>query len=703
MEKVKCKNCDNIFSNIYRPYFPPCGHTICLQCINKIKSECLNDNNESFTSKSNTYFEKNILKVYKPDYDIELLLSDDEENTKKKKSLNESDSNESLNFNNSNLSMSNNSNHNNISNNNNSNNQFLNCSNISNNNSSLLKLDNEEKSNDKEEENGFNNSNEDYDNDDDNNMDIDNNNNENEDKSSSSSNESNDNSEIIDDENINYIINDDDKIKEEKSFKFKCPFCDIKVKLNNSHIRINTSILDFNNGFSNNEGNKKFYCQKCVKIIFNNKEHLEKNHDNFTLELNDKNFKLIRNYLYKYKKKCDEDTKILIPYLKSFIKFDKKIFMNLKNNIFNSLKSFNFTNIKNKAKEKINFINEQIKNKKNLIEKQSYLNSLKTLFSNYLTQNYKLRIITLNLILKQNFIMLLSNNIFKKSLLDYLNQGFFHLILNKTFYHQKKYIIIKDKNKHKCIYDYNLKRLFNIPKLNKLTSKLFVCDRKGEFIYCFGEEKKSSSHFKRFNIFEDEIENLPNITLPLFQFDLILYNNFIYIIGGKIDKNEYSKLCFQYNINKKEWTDFPQLNEQLKYKKITIIDNKLITFNNGGNEFLYSAEYIKIENELKNNNWEKIIINGYNNFLNQFELIPFNECILFLIDSSENIGYIINLGSAQVISTFKINKKIYMNKYFSSKLSKKIFMKNLLNINQNIYWKQLINIPLTLSNSKYIN
>ena len=400
---------------------------------------------------------------------------------------------------------------------------------------------------------------------------------------------------------------------------------------------------------------------------------------------------MIKSNIHKYKRKCDQDRKILTNYLYSFIEFDKNIFINLKNNIFNSLKSFNFTNIKNKAKEKINFINEQIKSKKNLIEKKSYLNSLKKLFSNYLTQNYKLRTIMLDLIKNENYILLLSKYIFKKSLLDYLNQGFFHLILNKTFFHQKKYIIIKDKKKNKCIYDFNLKRLFILPKLNKITSKTFECDRKGEFIYCFGEEKKSSSHFKRYNIFQDEIECLPNITLPLLQFDLLLYNNFIYLIGGKIDKNEYSKLCFKYDIFKKEWSDFPELNEQLKSKKITIIDNKLITFNNGGNEFLYSAEYIKIENELKNNN------------LNQFDLIPYNEFIIFLIDISEYNGYIINLSSAKVISTFEINKKIYMNKYFSSKLSKKLFMKNLLNINQNIYWKQLVNIPLTLSNSKNNN
>ena len=131
-------------------------------------------------------------------------------------------------------------------------------------------------------------------------------------------------------------------------------------------------------------------------------------------------------------------------------------------------------------------------------------------------------------------------------------------------------------------------------------------------------------------------------------------------------------------------------------------DDKLIVFNNGGKNLDYSAEYITINHE-KNFYWEKCYISEYNNFANNFNLIPYNEFIIFLIDVSENIGYIINLHKSNVISTFKINKKIYMNKYFSSKLSKKVYKKNLLNIYQNIYWKQLINIPLTLSKSKYNN
>ena len=135
---------------------------------------------------------------------------------------------------------------------------------------------------------------------DDNNLDLDNNN-ENEEKSSSSS-DNNDDSEVNDD-NFNYILNDNDNIKEEKSFKFKCPFCEIKVKLKNSDIKINNSLLEYNMSFINRNEIKKFFCQKCKKIILNDKEHLEKNHDNFTLELSNKHFKLIKNRFHCYKKK----------------------------------------------------------------------------------------------------------------------------------------------------------------------------------------------------------------------------------------------------------------------------------------------------------------------------------------------------------------------------------------------------------------
>ncbi len=693
MEKVKCKICNNIFSNLHIPYFLPCGHTLCFQCIERIKSECLNEDNESFLSKSKcSYFDKLNIKIFRPEFDIDILLSDDEENVKKKTNLNFSDSSDTI--------IQNSCQDNKIiSEKNLSHNQsfeFFNCSldNLDNFNSDNI-LDNKINNNLNEENN--------EEEEDDNNLDLDNNN-ENEEKSSSSS-DNNDDSEVNDD-NFNYILNDNDNIKEEKSFKFKCPFCEIKVKLKNSDIKINNSLLEYNMSFINRNEIKKFFCQKCKKIILNDKEHLEKNHDNFTLELSNKHFKLIKNRFHCYKKEMDNNYCKLIEYLKIFFEnsFETNNYENIRNLLFNNIKYYsNYSNIKIQVNEKIQFLNNEIKKKKNIVEKTSFLNSLKTLFSNYLVQNHKLKTVINDLKKEEQYILLLVKKIFENSLINYLSQGYFYSILNKTFYHQKKYIIIKDKFKNKCIYDTNLKKIFNFQKLNELTSKTFISDRNGEYIYCFGEEKKISSHFKRLNIFTNEIEHLPNITLPLIEFDTILHKNYIYLIGGKFLKNEYSKLCFKYDIQFQRWDDFPELNEQLISKKMAILnDDKLIVFNNGGKNLDYSAEYITINHE-KNFYWEKCYISEYNNFLNNFNLIPYNEFIIFLIDVSENIGYIINLHKSNVISTFKINKKIYMNKYFSSKLSKKVYKKNLLNIYQNIYWKQLINIPLTLSKSKYNN
>lgn len=79
MEKVKCPICMYDFSEGYIPLILPCGHTLCEQCVEKIKSECMNDG-ESYNSKSNcSYFQRNMENANFQEFDCDIsLISDDE-------------------------------------------------------------------------------------------------------------------------------------------------------------------------------------------------------------------------------------------------------------------------------------------------------------------------------------------------------------------------------------------------------------------------------------------------------------------------------------------------------------------------------------------------------------------------------------------------------------------------------------------------
>ena len=95
MEKVKCPICMFDFSESYTPLILPCGHTLCEQCVEKIKKECSNDG-ESYNSKSNcSYFQRNLENTNFKEFDCDIsLISDDEKNFNEKNKKNNKDNNE---------------------------------------------------------------------------------------------------------------------------------------------------------------------------------------------------------------------------------------------------------------------------------------------------------------------------------------------------------------------------------------------------------------------------------------------------------------------------------------------------------------------------------------------------------------------------------------------------------------------------------
>ena len=74
------------FSESYTPLILPCGHTLCEQCVEKIKKECSNDG-ESYNSKSYcSYFQRKFENTNFEEFDYDIsLISDDEKNFNDKK------------------------------------------------------------------------------------------------------------------------------------------------------------------------------------------------------------------------------------------------------------------------------------------------------------------------------------------------------------------------------------------------------------------------------------------------------------------------------------------------------------------------------------------------------------------------------------------------------------------------------------------
>jgi len=655
MEKVKCPICMFDFSESYTPLILPCGHTLCEQCVEKIKKECSNDG-ESYNSKSNcSYFQRNLENTNFKEFDCDIsLISDDEKNFNEKNKKNNKDNNED------NLSNS---------------------------------EDYEEIEEGEEEE----------DSDDDSDS-------ESEDEKSSLY--SNDDSET----SANYmnVIQNEDKEKlkknKEKSFNFKCPYCSKRIKLKNNNFFINSTILEFNKKLSaKGENKKKFFCQKCRMLILNNEEHSKKNHEENQIELNDHIFKISQKYIFD-EKKLKEIKDILSVFLKSFVLncFSKKnnIWNNIKETLFNRLISFStVSRLRNKAKNKIDYLINKINNIDEYNEK-NYLGSLlNKLFSNYLMffQCFRTKVTDIND--NQKYILNLAKNKFTYFLIQYFSQGYFHTLLSNTYYLDSHFIQLKNKYGIHKLYNSNLKTFSKFPKDFTFTSKCFECERNGEIVYCLGDKKKSKKFYK-FNFIINEKTDLNEIPYLYYDMDTIIHKDNIFIIGGETDKSNPTNLCCKYSISKNIWEKLPQLKHKKSHKAITIIQDKIITFGGESDEETsYIFEILKI-NRKKNDKWEELRIEGYHANLFNFGFYVYNQNNIILIGGEEHInddyednGYIINLKKKKLIDTFKI-RDLFVNNYGSPKFFRGIIYAkdcNLLDVDRFNLWTQLGNIKITLN------
>ena len=641
------------FSEGYIPLILPCGHTLCEQCVEKIKSECMNDG-ESYNSKSNcSYFQRNMENANFQEFDCDIsLISDDEKNYDKNKKNNNHEDNKEDNLSNS--------------------------------------EDYEEIDEEEEEESEDDDS-------------------ESEDEKSSL--DSNDDSETSANY-MNVIQNEEsDKIKnnQEKSFNFKCPYCSKRVKLKNNNFLVNTSILEFNKKLVVKEENKKkYFCQKCRMIILNNEEHSKKNHEEYQVELNDNIFKKSKDYI-KEDVYLKQKKKKLTDFLHNFILCsfsDRKIWENINQNLFNRILSFSTASrLRNNAKYKIDYLINKI-NKVDDYNEKNYFNSLlHKLYSNYLMFYQCFRTKVTDIKNEENYIFNLIKNKFFYFLIQYFSQGFFHSLLNNTYYLDSHFLQLKNKYGIHKLYNSDLKTFSKFPKEYTFSSKCFECERNGEIVYCLGDKSKSQLFYK-FDFIKNERTDLKEIPFTYYDMDTLLYQNYIYIIGGEKEKSTPTNLCCRYSISTNIWEELPKLNHKKAHKAITVLKENIIAF--GGEseeETSYIFEKLKI-NFKKNDKWEELRIEGYHANLFNFGFYVYNQNNIILIGGEEHVnddyedkGYIINFKKNKLIATFKI-RDLFVNNYGTPKFFRGIsYAKdcNLLDVDRFNLWTQLGNITLTIN------
>ena len=694
----KCPICYEPFNSYKKPYILLiCGHTFCSPCINQIKKECNEDTEKYITLKE--YYNKQ--KKQSDLCDSEVSLFSD--NCQKKSSI-------------SSLSSVNNE-------------KDKENENLSKEGDSYDEVEEKEEKNenweeDKEEaksekSNSFgedNNFEEDEEESEEKNDDE-------EEESSDESDENDDNSEKSFN-NINDIIainenNSKNEKKIKKIFKFKCPFCSVRIKITDKELIINENVLKINeianneNHINNNENinNKnKYFCELCNNVV-DKHNHYEKfgiEHDNHLFELNKNLFERAFINLNQFISSQDDIILKAKEFLNDFnqsISENQELISKSKQNFINYCKyNSKFISVLKKTKQKVEKLSDNLKNKQednnlDIKEETKLLENIKS-FNQLINGIFFFPQLKMKLISEKDSDPK-SNLYFEYSLKEtynqYLENGFFHFLRNKLFKSESKYIpFFCTLTKRNFLYNSELNVLIKIKVPKNYSNSFYESSSDGSVIYGFSQKKNSkSSEFFSFDIHSKKIKFLPSIPLADYKkLDTIIYNDIkLFVIGGLGKYHTPITSCFCYNIINNKWEKMPKLKYNRYNKALYIYRKDLIVF--GGKCEAKDSSYIfeKIDLTILKN-WESFTIKNFSANIYNFGYCAYTQDIIFIVGGEDQVtedfvkkGYAINLKEKSVIEEFNINDVLENNVH-----TPKCYRGVILSIDKELYNLDILNI-----------
>ena len=715
----KCPICYEPFNYNKKPYLLLlCGHTFCSPCISRIKKECIEDDTKYKTLSEYYQEQKKTLNLC----DSQTSIFSD--NCKKKSESEKEDEKSEENPDQQNTSKLNDSyielseEEEKVENKNNENQELGELNDV---NSSY----NEEEEEAEEEEENENMSK-----------------NEEEDEEKE---ESDDNSEkSINDINDIIAINDTNK-KEQKNkkkpFKFRCPFCMLRIKITDKELILNENLLKMNEIYEKSENEihtsntsdindeKNYFCEACNNIV-NSFTHYEKYgnaHDIYLFELNDNTYKRAFNNLKEFflsQEKLNTEAKNFLKAFNDKIFNDKKLVEECKNNLNKNYKyNSKFMHVLKKSKKKLKKFENNIKQKKEnknnanveynakLKEEKGLLEGIKS-FNQLIAGIFFYPEIKMELIKVDSDMEHILSNIhvtlaLKESYNNSLKNGFFHFLRNKLYRTETKYMpFYSSLTKRNFLFNSELNNTItlNIPKI--YSKCCYEASSDGHTIYFLYSKSSKTSKFFSQNVHTNKKKNLPSIPISDFkQLDTIMYNDkILYVIGGLDKYDSAITECCYFDIKMNKWEKMPNLKHARNNKALFISGKELYTF--GGKCPPKDSSYIfeKIDiNSLKN--WESFTINNFSMNIFNFGFCLYNPDILFVLGGEDQTtedyikkGYVLDIKDKKVIEEFNIDD-VHENNMLTPKCYRGIIIstdKELINVDFFNIWKRLYKLNINL-------
>ena len=536
--------------------------------------------------------------------------------------------------------------------------------------------------------------------------------------------------------NINDIIpineNNPKKEKnEKKTFKFKCPFCSVRIKISDKELIINENILKINelsNNESQNNDNKdnntnQFFCELCNNIVEKHC-HYEKygiEHNSHLFELNKNIFDRAFNNLKNFNSYKNDIILKIKEFLNGFIEYisgNQQLISDSQNIFVKYCKSNSkYISVLNKSKKKLEKLNNNINKKhennnlklKEEIELLESAKSFNQLINGiFFFPQLKMKLISEKCEQNKKSNLYLDFSI-KEAYNKFLKNGFFHFLRNKLLKIESKYLpFYSSLTKRNFLFNSELNLLYSLKIPQKYSKACYEASSDGSIIYGFSKNISSKySEFFSFNRYSKKIKKLANIPLTNYKkLDTIIYNDIkLFVIGGLDKYSSAITTCLYYNIKKNKWEKMPKLKYSRYNKALYINGKELIVF--GGKCEAKDSSYIFEKIELNNlKNWENFTIKNFSSNIYNFGYCAYSQDIIFIVGGEDQVtedyikkGYVIDLKGKTLIEEFNIDD-VLENNVHTPKCYRGILLstdKELDNVDFFNVWKKLhklnINLP----------
>jgi hypothetical protein len=134
------------------------------------------------------------------------------------------------------------------------------------------------------------------------------------------------------------------------------------------------------------------------------------------------------------------------------------------------------------------------------------------------------------------------------------------------------------------------------------------------------------------------------------------YNKFIYLVGGIIEKGEWTRRCMRYSLEQKRWFPLSSLNSEKPHQSTTTFNDNVYCFGIPEDSKINMEKYSIGRNEWEEINASNHLSNPFN-FASGFVATQINETDILMLGGKR---FLENVSDKKRLTNYELSPNVYL-------------------------------------------